>query len=80
MHDTTDARLEMNARAYRYDPHLDAAADKLDQGPDAWKDMHPLLLDQASIYRDFRNHYRAAVKAGAIPDDRNATTWKEAQR
>lgn len=71
------ARLEMNARGYRYDPVLDPAADKLEQGPEAWKDMHPLLVDRAAIHLDFRKQYRAAVEAGAIPDDRNAQTYEE---
>ena len=77
-HRTSDnARLELNARGYHYDPVLDAAADKLEQGPAAWKDMPPALLSQASMHRDFRDMYRAAVKAGAIPHHRNATTHEE---
>lgn len=72
-----NARLELNARGYRYDPVLDPAADKLDRGPEAWKDMPAHLLSVASVHKDMRDMYRAAVKAGAIPDDRNAQTQEE---
>lgn len=75
--DSRKAHLEINARGYRYDPVLDAAADKLEQGHDAWKDLPAHVLSQASVQLDFRNQYRAAVKAGAIPDDRNADTHQE---
>ncbi len=77
--DSDAARLELNARHYEYDPTLDAAADLLDQGPAAWRDLHPLLVDQASIYRDFRSAYRQAVAAGVIADDRNAETYEESR-
>ena len=69
--DSTAAKLELNARAYRYDPQLDPIADAMDSGnADAWRNLHPKLVDAASIYRDFRAQYRAAVAAKAIPDDR----------
>jgi hypothetical protein len=75
--DSDHARLELNARGYHYDPVLDPAADRLEQGPGGWKDMPPALLSQASMHKDFRDMYRTAVKAGAIPDDRNAQTYEE---
>ena len=72
------ARLELNARAFTFDPVLDPIADAMDRGDtEAWHRVHPLLADRASIYRDFREQYRRAVDAGAIPDDRNATTHQE---
>lgn len=72
-------RLVLNARSYRYDPTLDPIADLIEQGPAAWSNVHPHLLDLGAIHKDFRDSYRAAVKAGAIPDDRNESTWKESQ-
>ncbi len=75
--ESTAARLELNARGYRYDPNLDPIADLIEQGPAAWAHVHPLLLDHASMHKDFRDHYRRAVAAGVIPDDRNAATHKE---
>ena len=68
------ARLELNARPYRYDPQLDPIADAMDRGDvEAWRNLHPKLVDAASIHRDVRNSYRAAVAAKAIPDDRGPT-------
>jgi len=75
--DNAAASLELNARGYRFDPILDAAADKLEQGREAWADMPAPLLRQATVHKDLRDHYRAAVKAGVVPDDRNATTYQE---
>lgn len=75
--DSDATKLEINARSYKFDPNLDAVADLLDQGPAAWKDLHPLLIDRASIYRDMRTSYRAAVAAGAVADDRTAATYEE---
>lgn len=74
-HSSDHARLELNARGYHYDPVLDPAADRIEQG--AWQDMPPALLSQASMHKDFRDMYRTAVKAGAIADDRNAQTHEE---
>ncbi len=74
---TDEAKLELNARGYRYDPVLDPIVDLIEQGPSACKDVHPQLLDHASIQRDFRDQYRRAVTAGVIPDDRTADTHKE---
>lgn len=69
--DSDAARLELNARAFRFDGHLDPIADAMERGDtDAWAGLHPRLQDRASIYRDLRDNYRAAVAAGAIPDDR----------
>ena len=70
-------RLIGNARHYTFDPTLDAVADLIEQGPQAWAHVHPKLLDLASIHKGFRDQYRAAVEAGVIPDDRNANTYKE---
>ncbi len=72
--DSNKAHLEINARGYRYDPQLDPIADLIEQGPAACVGVPARLLDHASIHRDFRDQYRAAVAAGAIPDNRNAQT------
>ncbi len=73
--DSEAARLELNARGHRYDPVLDAVADEMDRGDySAWSTRHPVLIDRASIYQDLRASYRAAVAAGAIPDDRSGPT------
>lgn len=78
---TTPAKLEMNARGFTYDPVLDSIADAMERGDtEAWTKCHPVLQDRAGVYRDLRDHYRAAVEAGAIPDDRNANTYQETQR
>ena len=77
MTDSDKARLEINARGYRYDPHLDPIADLIERGPAAWADVPARLLDLASVHKDFRDQYRSAVAAGAIPDDRNAQTYQE---
>jgi len=74
--DSNMAKLELNARGYRYDPNLDPIADLLEQGHAAWKDVPPRLLGVASIHKDFRDQYRRAVAAGAIADNRNADTDK----
>lgn len=68
--DSDAVRLEANARHHKFDPHLDRVADLLDGPPEGWTHLHPKLIDAASIYRDFRASYRAAVAASAIPDDR----------
>lgn len=77
--DSDSVRLELNARHFKYDPNLDWVADLLDQGPGpaAWKDLHPRLVDQAAIYRDFRSYYRQAVAAGVVADNQNAETYAE---
>ncbi len=64
-------RLEMNARSYRYNARLDKIADAMDAGDtDAWTRLPARLQGEASVHRDLRQHYRDAVAAGAIPDDR----------
>ena len=78
--DTQRTKLEANARRFQFDPHLDPIADAMDRGDtEAWSRLHPTVQDRASIYRDFRESYRRAVNAGAIPDDRNATTYEESR-
>jgi hypothetical protein len=64
------ARLEINARAYRYDPVLDRAADLIDSDREAWNRLPASLQSQSVIHRDFRNYYRDAVAAGVVRDDR----------
>ncbi len=64
-------RLAANARAHKYDPRLDPIADAMDRGDtETWQKFPARLVGEASIYRDFRASYRAAVDAGVIPDDR----------
>ncbi len=63
------AKLEMNARGYRYDPVLDAAADLLDAGDlEGWRKLPPQVRDLGSIQRDFREQHRRAVTAGVISE------------
>ncbi len=66
-------RLELNARAYRYDARMEQVCDLFDRDPDAWLRLHVVVQDQSGIYRDLRDHYRRAVAAGVIPDDRGPT-------
>ncbi len=64
-------RLEANARAYKYDAHLDPIADAMDRGDaEKWRHLPVRLIGLASTYRDFRASYRAAVEAGVVPADR----------
>ena len=72
--DSKRGKLELNARAYKYDPLLDPVADAMDRGDtEAWRRLHPVVIDRAGIYRDFRKQYRDAVAAGVITDDRGPT-------
>ncbi|MDP9394456.1 MAG: hypothetical protein M3Q27_09510 [Actinomycetota bacterium] len=65
----TRAALKRRARLFRYDAHLEAAADLFDRDPLAWTRLPVALEDASGMYRDMRNDYRAAVKAGVIPPD-----------
>jgi len=68
------AKLEMNARLFTFDAHLERAADLFDSDVEAWQRLPVLLQDRSGMYRDARNAYRAAVEAGAVADDRTADT------
>lgn len=68
---STAAKLEMNARPFSFDAHLDRAADLFDTDPQAWLKLSVDLQDQSGIYRDLRASYRRATAAGVIPDDRS---------
>lgn len=70
-----DYSLTENARRHQHDSHLDPIADAMDRGDDdAWTNLHPLLQDRASIYRDFRAAHREAVERGLITDPAAAPT------
>ncbi len=70
--DSDRARLEINARAHRYDPMLDRAADLIDAGDyTAFSQLPAFIQSRAPIYADFRRYYRDAVAAGVVPDDRS---------
>ncbi len=69
-------RLRANARHYAYDPNLERAADLFDADPHAWTQLPVQLQDRSGIYRDHRDDYRRAVRAGAIPDDRGPHAHK----
>lgn len=71
---TNYGRLELNARGFKYDANLDKAADLFDSDPDAWARLPITLQDHSGIYRDLRNHHRAAVAAGLVTDDRGSQT------
>ncbi len=67
----SDYQLERRARLFKFDSHLEAAADLFDRDPHAWAQLPVALQDASGIYRDLRDGYCAAVKAGLInPDDR----------
>ncbi len=67
----SDYQLAVRARRFKFDPHLEAAADLFDRDPHAWAQLPVALQDASGIYRDLRDGYRAAVQAGLInPDDR----------
>ncbi len=73
------ARLEMNARLFTFDAHLDRCADLFDSDVEAWQRLPVIVQDRSGLYRDARQQYRDAVAAGAVPDDRNTeketSTW-----
>ncbi len=59
-------RLARNARLFRYDKALDAAADLYDTDVAAWQELPVVVQDRSGMYRDARDAYRRAVEAGAI--------------
>ena len=67
------ARLEGNARLFRYDADLERAADLFDSDVDAWSRLPVIVQDRSGLYRDARAAYRRAVEAGAVADDRGPT-------
>ena len=75
--DSQLAKLELNARGHRFDAHLDRCADLIDTDYEAFTRLPVLVQDRASLYRDFRQHYRDAVAAGAVVDDRGPGSQKE---
>ncbi len=70
--DSRAARLEMNARAYQYDARLEQLADLRAADFDAFMKRvgGTSALGEVEIYADFRDHYRRAVAAGVVRDDR----------
>ena len=67
------AVLAGNARLYRYDADLERYADMFDRDLQAWQALPVHVQDASGMYRDARAAYRAAVKAGAVPDDHGPT-------
>ena len=68
------AKLELNAKLFEFNQALEDAANLYDSDPAAWQRLPVILQDRSGMYRDARAAYRAAVRAGAIADDRNAAT------
>ncbi len=64
------ARLERNSRHYQPDPQLDLALELFHTDRAAWDRLPAQLRSQTGIYEDFREAYRAAVRAGVVPADR----------
>ena len=64
-------RLEMNARAHKYDARCERALELFETDRAAYDQLPMQVKSEAAIYADFRASYRAAVEAGAIPDDRS---------
>jgi len=79
--DSASAKLELGARAFRYDPLLEKWADLFSTDVEAWQKLSVLQQDRSGAYIDARAAYRRAVSAGAVADDRGpgsqkgATTW-----
>lgn len=70
--DSQRAKLELNAGLHRYDPRFEPIADAMDNGDAAaWASLPARTIGLASLYRDARAQYRAAVAAGVITDDRS---------
>lgn len=67
------ARLELNARPYRYDPVLERALELFHTDQAAFNRLPGQVQGQVGIYEDFRQQYRDAVAAGVVPDDRGPT-------
>ena len=63
------ARLEMNARLHREDPHLELACRLWDEDRAAFDKLPRSVKAQHDIYRDMRQHFRDAVEAGVIAPD-----------
>ena len=68
------AKLELNAKMFEFNAHLEKLADLFDSDVEAWQRLPVILQDRSGMYRDARQQYRAAVEAGAVEDDRNANT------
>lgn len=64
------AALRANARLHRPDPQLDRAADLYETDRQAWEQLPARIRDLSVMHADMRATYRAAVKAGLVPDDR----------
>ncbi len=61
------ARLERNARHFQPDPQLDRAVELFYSDREAWNRLPAQLRSQTGIYEDFREQYRAAVRAASFP-------------
>lgn len=68
--DSRLAKLELNARGHRHDPQLERFADLFHTDRAAYDRLPRAIKSQLDIYSDMRDHYRRAVEAGAITDDR----------
>ncbi len=66
--DSRLAKLELNARLYRYDKTLDDAANLFDSDVAAWQRLPLIVRDRSSFYMDARDSYRRYVEAGGVDD------------
>lgn len=75
MSDRTDwlraGQLEANARPHKYDARYERVLELFDTDRAAYDRLPNQIKGEASVYADFRASYRAAVEAGAVPDDRS---------
>ena len=70
MDDFTAGRLAANARAYKPDATLDRLADLFENSRQEWNQLPLRARDLSFIHKEMRDTYRAAVRAGLVPDDR----------
>ena len=56
---------------------LTKCADLITTDYEAFTRLPVVVQDRASLYRDFRQHDRDAVDAGAVADDRGPGSQKE---
>lgn len=68
------AKLELNAKMFEFNAHLEKLADLFDSDVEAWQRLPVIVQDRSGLYRDARQQYRDAVAAGAIADDRGPST------
>ncbi len=62
------AKLQMNARGLQVRRNVGPRGRLVPHDLEAWRRLPPVLQDHASLYADFREHHRRAVRAGVIKE------------